>query len=119
MLNAGYRYSRNLLGQIDVSGQWPLWGGWHGVGRYNYSTRERRMIESVAGLEYDGGCWAARVVVRRIATQIQQQTTSLFVQLELNGFSRLGIDPSGILQRSVPGYWLINQQPANPAFMPN
>ena len=119
VLNAGYRYSRNLLGQIDVSGQWPLWGGWHGVGRYNYSTRERRMIESVAGLEYDGGCWAARVVVRRIATQIQQQTTSLFVQLELNGFSRLGIDPSGILQRSVPGYWLINQQPANPAFMPN
>ena len=119
VLNAGYRYTQDLLGQVDVSAQWPLWGGWHGVGRYNYSMKDKRIIESVGGIEYDGGCWAARIVIRRIATQIQQQTTSLFVQLELNGFSSLGTNPFEILKRNVPGYWLINQQPANPALMPN
>jgi LPS-assembly protein len=119
VLNAGYRYTRSQLGQIDVSGQWPLWGGWYGIGRYNYSTLERRMIESVGGLEYDGGCWVARIVVQRIATQIQRQTTSLFVQLELNGFSRLGSNPLDILKRNVPGYGVINQPGANSNFTPN
>ncbi len=110
VLNAGYRYTRTQLGQVDVSGQWPIWGGWHGVGRYNFSTKDRRLIESVAGLEYDAGCWAVRVVARRIATQTQKATTSLFVQLELNGFSRLGSNPLEVLKRNVPGYGAVNQQ---------
>ncbi len=119
VLNAGYRYTRDLLGQVDISAQWPITGGWHGVGRYNYSTKERRMIESAGGLEYDGGCWVARIVVQRIATLTQQATTSLFVQLELNGFSRIGSTPLDILRRSVPGYGLINQPSSvDPAFSP-
>jgi len=110
VLNAGYRYTRTQLGQMDISGQWPIWGGWHGVGRYNFSTKDRRLIESVAGLEYDAGCWAVRVVARRIATQTQKATTSLFIQLELNGFSRLGSNPLEVLKRNVPGYGTVNQQ---------
>lgn len=110
VLNAGYRYTRTQLGQVDVSGQWPIWGGWHGVGRYNFSTKDRRLIESVAGLEYNAGCWAVRVVMRSIATQTQKATTSLFVQLELNGFSRLGSNPMEVLRRNVPGYGAVNQQ---------
>lgn len=110
VLNAGYRYTRTQLGQVDVSGQWPIWGGWHGVGRYNFSTKDRRLIESVAGLEYDAGCWAVRLVARRIATQTQKATTSIFVQLELNGFSRLGSNPLDVLKRNVPGYGAVNQQ---------
>jgi len=114
VLNAGYRYTRDLLGQIDVSAQWPLAGGWHAVGHYNYSNKDRRMIEGVGGFEYDGGCWIARVVVQRIATLTQQATTSLFLQLELNGFSRIGSNPLDILKRNVPGYGLVNQPVGEP-----
>jgi LPS-assembly protein len=32
----------------------------------------------------------------------------VFVQLELNGFSRLGSNPLEALKRSVPGYQRIN-----------
>jgi LPS-assembly protein len=115
VFNAGYRYTRDQLGQlglgqIDISGQWPIFGGWHAVGRFNYSTKDRRMIESVAGLEYDGGCWVGRVVMQRLATQTQQSNTALFFQLELNGFARVGSNPLDILKRNVPGYGLINQQ---------
>jgi LPS-assembly protein len=110
VLSAGYRYSRDQLGQVDISGQWPMFGGWHAVGRFNYSTKDRRMIESVAGLEFDGGCWVGRIVMQRLATLTQQSNTALFFQLELNGFAKVGSNPLDILKRSVPGYGLINQQ---------
>lgn len=109
VLNAGYRYSRDQLGQLDLSAQWPLFGGWHAVGRFNYSTRERRMIESVAGLEFDGDCWVGRIVFQRLATQTQRSNTALFFQLELNGFAKVGSNPLDILRRNVPGYGVINQ----------
>jgi LPS-assembly protein len=64
---------------IDISGQWPLFGGWHAVGRFNYSTKDKRMVESVAGLEYDGGCWVGRVVMQRLATQTQASNTALLL----------------------------------------
>jgi LPS-assembly protein len=115
VLNAGYRYTRDQLGvlglgQIDISGQWPIFGGWHAAGRFNYSTKDRRMVESVAGLEYDGGCWVGRVVMQRLATQTQSSNTVLFFQLELNGFAKVGSNPLEILKRNVPGYGVINQQ---------
>ena len=123
-LNAGYRYTRDQLGvaglgQVDISGQWPVFGGWHAVGRFNYSTKDRRMVESVAGLEYDGGCWVGRVVFQRLATQTQASNTALFFQLELNGFAKVGSNPLDILRRSVPGYGVINQQnPESPLTVP-
>ena len=115
VLNAGYRYTRDQLtqpglSQVDVSGQWPLAGGWHGVGRINYSIKESRMIETVAGLEYDGGCWIGRVVFQRLATQEKDSNTSFFVQLEFNGFAKVGTNPLEMLKRNVPGYGVINQQ---------
>lgn len=116
VLNAAYRYTYNQIGQIDVSGQWPVWGGWHGVGRYNYSTRDGRVIESIAGVEYDGGCWVARAVVQRIATIAENSNSAVFFQLELNGFSRIGSNPMDLLKRNIPGYGRVNQPVADPMF---
>jgi LPS-assembly protein len=65
----------------------------------------------LGGLEYDAGCWIVRLVVQSIATQTQKATTSLFLQLELNGFSRLGSNPLDILKRTVPGYSPVNVPP--------
>jgi LPS-assembly protein len=119
VINAGYRYARDLLGQIDVSAQWPLFGGWHGVGRYNYSTKENRVIEIIGGLEYDAGCWAGRFVVQRLATIADQPTTAIFFQLELNDFARIGSSPLQLLRRNIPGYGVINQPTADPIFAEN
>ncbi len=115
VLNAGYRYTRDQfatpgLSQFDISGQWPVYGGWHGVGRINYSIKDQRMVETVAGFEYDGGCWVGRVAFQRIATQENTSNTSFFVQLEFNGFAKVGTSPLDILKRNVPGYGLIGQQ---------
>ena len=52
VLNASYRYNREALKQIDISGQWPVAAGWYGVGRYNYSILDKRLLEGLAGFEY-------------------------------------------------------------------
>lgn len=103
-LNLGYRYTRAQIDQFDISGQWPISDRWSGVGRLNYSMLDNRLIEGVAGLEYGEGCWAVRVIAQRFATAPLLETTSLFVQLELNGLGRLGSNPADLLSRKVPGY---------------
>ena len=127
VLNASYRFTHDSntspvvpgIRQIDLSAQWPLAPGWHGVGRYNYSLLEHRLIETVAGVERDAGCWVARFVVQRFATTTGGTNTSFFVQLELNGFSRIGSNPLEMLKRNIPGYGQINQPTASPAFGAN
>ena len=109
VLNLGYRFTRDALNQVDVSAQWPLWGGWYGVGRYNYSMRDSRLVEALGGFEYNGGCWIGRVVLQRFAAATGNSTSALFIQLELNGFSRIGSNPLETLKRNIPGYDRLNR----------
>jgi LPS-assembly protein len=130
VLNAAYRYNRDSsapIDQVDFSGQWPIAGRWHAVGRINYSFKDDgtntstssqggRLIQSVAGLEYDGGCWVMRGVVQRLATTQDTASTSFFIQLELNDFSRIGSNPLDMLKRNIQGYSLINQPGSDSVF---
>ena len=125
VINAGYRFNRDLLNpvtqinqikQIDISGQWPLSGGWYGVGRYNFSLLDRSLVEAMGGLEYDGGCWVGRIVMQRIATSASTSSSGLFLQLELNGFANIGSNPMELLKRNIPGYGRINQAADIPTF---
>ena len=122
VLNFTWRYTRSLtdptgqptqIKQVDLSGQWPLSERWNVIGRWNYSLRDRKTLEAVAGIEYNRDCWVLRVVGQRLTTTTQQATTSVFVQLELNGLARVGTSPLDLLRRSVPGYRPTNE-PAPP-----
>lgn len=107
-LNLSYRFLRDQLAQVDLSGQWPFGGGWYGVGRFNYSTRDKRIVEALAGIEYNADCWIGRVVVQRFALAPGTSTSTLFLQLELNGLSRIGSNPLEALKRNIPGYQRLN-----------
>lgn len=115
VFSASYRYTRNPLSatptvdQIDLAGQWPLGGGYYGVGRYNYSLRDGKILEAIGGVEYISGCWAARVVAQRLGALSGSPNTTLFFQLEFNDFGDVGSNPIGQLRRSVPGYGKINE----------
>lgn len=104
LLNLSYRHQINSFKQFDISGQWPIAGKWTAVGRWNYSTQDKRLLEGVAGMEYDGGCWAFRVVAHRISTATQTSSTAVFFELELNGVTRIGSNPLDILRRNIAGY---------------
>ena len=108
-LSAAYRYRRDLIEQVDFAGQWKFAHNWYGVGRYNYSIRDNRVVEALGGMEYDGGCWVGRVVLQRFATTTSRSTTSVFFQIDLNGLSRLGSNPLDVLRRNIPGYSKLNE----------
>lgn len=103
-LNLSYSYRNNLLNQFDISGQWPLGQGWYGVGRANYSILEHHVIETLAGVEYNAGCWQTRTVLQRVSTATADANYALFFQLELGGLASIGASPMALIKRNIPGY---------------
>jgi LPS-assembly protein len=111
VMNFGYRFTRDTLEQVDLSSQWPIGGRWTGLARWNYTLRDQRLLEGLAGVEYNAGCWAARFVMHRFVSATQEYINAMFFQLELNGVSRIGSNPLGVLQQSVTGYAKTNEPP--------
>lgn len=109
VVTAAYRYARETaaqpeIRQIDVAAQWPLWRGLYGLARLNYDVAGSQIVESLAGIEYNADCWIVRAVLQSFVSATEKRTYQFFVQLELNGLARIGIDPLEALQRNIPGY---------------
>jgi len=108
VFSTAYRYQRESSEVVDMSWQWPLNDLWrdlgidrqqgqglgggrlYSIGRFNYSMLEKRLVDSMLGVEYDGGCWVSRFALQRTQLTLSTSTTSLMFQLEFNDFSRLG-----------------------------
>ena len=112
VLNAGYRFQRDLLEQVDISGQWPLADRWYGVGRVNYSLMDKRVVDGIAGLEYKADCWSLRFVAQRFATSSTTSNSGFSLQLELTGLARLGVggNPLESLKRNIAGYQSVSER---------
>lgn len=145
-IGATYRLARGLSEQVEFAWQWPIAGAvrvpgearraspfaqafdgagggackgsWYSVGRLNYSTRDKRVTDSVVGFEYDAGCWIGRVVAERLSTGRSEATTRLLLQLELVGLSRLGSNPLQVLKDNIPGYRLLREDDPKPSAPP-
>jgi LPS-assembly protein len=115
VMNAEYRYQRDSFRNVDLSAQWPLSTRWFGVGRVSYSVRDRKLLESLIGLEYKADCWVFRMGASRFVTAAQTTSTPIFFQLELNGLSRLGFgNPLESFNKSIPGYTRLNTNVGRP-----
>jgi len=121
VLNVEYRFQRDTFGlangfrNADVSGQWPLTQRWYGVSRVSYSVRDRKLLESLVGLEYKADCWVFRMGAQRFVTAAQITSTNSFFQLELNGLSRLGFGNAlDTFNKSIPGYTRLNTNVGRP-----
>ena len=127
VVSAAYRFQRGLSEQLDLGWQWPindLWGDrgedlgagrgqgegrWYSVGRMNFSLREGKLVDSVIGLEYDGGCWVGRVVLEKLQTSTSTANRRIMFQLEFVGFSRLGANPLQTLKENIPRYQFLRE----------
>ena len=134
-LNLAYRYARDISSQYEASWQWPIYqgggapqrkewngsahscgGAWYTVGRVVYSTTDDRVTDSVFGVEYDAGCWIARMAVSRWSTGVSEASTQVLFQLELVGLSRLGSNAINVMRDNIPGYQLLrDKRSATPA----
>jgi LPS-assembly protein len=125
-LSATYRLARGLSEQFELGWQWPVYRGrpsagngkcggtLYAVGRVNYSLRDSRVTDAIAGVEYDAGCWIGRFVVERLSTGRTEATTRLLFQLELVGLSRIGSNPLQTLKDNIPGYRLLREERKGP-----
>ncbi|HEX4779342.1 MAG TPA: LPS-assembly protein LptD, partial [Usitatibacter sp.] len=114
ILNLAYRYARGSddpldtttpgIHQVDVSTQWPLFHNINALARWNWSLKDHKVLEGLAGFEYNAGCWQVRAVAHRFITGAQTYSTSFQIQLELTGLSRIGINPFETIRQNIPGY---------------
>jgi LPS-assembly protein len=139
VLSGAYRLQRagGLLPpseQVDVGWQWPLHigrpgaygaqasgssggcsGNWYSVGRINYSVPDRKVVDLIAGFEYDAGCWIGRVVLERLQRSTASSSQRVMFQLEFTGFTRIGSNPLQTLKNNVPKYMTLNEQVQTPS----
>jgi len=104
VINMAYRFTRQIQEQVDFSTQWPVTAKLSGLARWNYSIQNEKILEGLAGLEYNAGCWTTRLVAHHFVNSAENYTTSFFLQLELNGVSRIGLNPLDTLRRNISGY---------------
>ena len=119
VLNLSYRETINSLRQTDISTQWPVGGGWVALGRWNYSIQDKRTLESLVGVEYNADCWSLQIVAHRFAIATDQYSSSFFIQLELNGLSRIGSSPAEALRRNIGGYFQVDPRVRRPEDLPD
>lgn len=137
VISAAYRRQRNVSEQYDIGWQWPindLWGDkgkelgagrgqgagrWYSVGRLNYSVPDKKLVDMVLGIEYDGCCWIGRVVLERSQQSTVANSTRLLFQLEFVGFSRIGSNPLKTLKANIPRYQYLREQGVTPSRFTN
>jgi LPS-assembly protein len=114
VVNAGYRFRRDLLEQFDVSAAWPITEQWRGYGRWVYSLAEDKTLDQFLGVEYGSCCWALRIVTRRfVSSRTGDTDTSIGLQLELKGLSSVGVDYETFLEDAIRGYSALPSEPSS------
>ena len=150
VINAAYRANNQVTPGttasefVDVGWQWPLsdlvgntdrqaetaWSRtpgqglgpdrWYTVGRLNYSLKERSLVDTLLGLEYDAGCWLGRVAFQRLQTNVSaasptSSNSRILFQLEFIGFARVGISPLKSLSDNIPRYQYLRDSTIQPS----
>ncbi|HWI80479.1 LPS-assembly protein LptD [Ramlibacter sp.] len=137
VVSAAYRLQRGMSEQLDLGWQWPLndlWGDrgqnlgpgrgegegrWYSVGRLNLSLKDRRVVDTIVGLEYDAGCWLGRIVFERLQSSTNTANKRILFQLEFVGFTRLGTNALQRLKENIPRYQYLREEVRPPSRFTN
>ncbi|HJP97248.1 MAG TPA: LPS assembly protein LptD [Rhodanobacteraceae bacterium] len=105
IVNFSYRYRRNLLEQADVSTEVPVGAAWKLVAGYDYSLRDRRVMDAFAGVEWDSCCTAIRVLSRHYVYDYQGDSdNAIMFEIQFKGVGSYGQKIGGFLQNAILGY---------------
>jgi len=109
-----YRYDTNAalnaagnpenLHTLDIGLQWPIAPKWYGLVRGDYSLQDRQLLDQLVGVEYNAGCWVLRLVTERYITNLTQNQSAIYFQVELKGLGSIGNSPLDSLNMAIPGY---------------
>jgi LPS-assembly protein len=135
-ISAAYRMQQGVSEQVDVNWQWPLGdlfqradenegvnsagrglgpNRWYSVARLNYSVFDKRLVNAIAGFEYDADCWIGRIVLEKTQLDVSTTNQRIMFQIEFTGFSRLGTSPISSLRSNIPRYQNLREQITAPS----
>lgn len=118
-VNVGYRLQADRLEQAEAGFAWPIAENLRLVGKWTYAFEESdrdgvpedRLVNQIAGIEYETCCWAVRLlhrdyVVRRpnAATSEAIENETFFLELTLKGLTGVGRDTGKLLGSEIRGY---------------
>jgi len=115
LFNIGYRKrlkknSDSLdIEQTDTSFVYALNNNYSAIARWNYSFKDRRAIDTIAGIAYDSCCWSIQVfgqhLIRNTTSSDDAYDTALLVQFVFKGLGSLsGSRAQSTLEQSIYGY---------------
>ena len=103
--NLSYRSLGSELEQVSTSFAMPLNKSWSVVGRADHDIKNKRNLETLAGIEYQNCCWKARFVGRKYLTSDNNTyDDAIFLQFELKGLGNLGNKANDFLEDKIYGY---------------
>jgi len=117
LFNIGYRKrlfnGKTDIEQTDTSFVFALSRKYNSVVRWNYSLKDRKNIDVIAGLTYDSCCWSIQLLAQRrlknttVSTIVNDDPydNSILVQFVFKGLGSLsGSRARKTLERSIYGY---------------
>lgn len=107
--------------QLDAGLFWALNDRWAVIGRVLYDNRDyeptekmpnSRILESLAGLEYQNCCWRVQVTYRESSEQVNDTTLQystekrygFLINIQLKGLGSMGGSSDKLISDSIPGY---------------
>jgi LPS-assembly protein len=104
-LHAGYRLRRGETEQTDLAGSWQLNRSTRLIGRWSYSLKRGRSLETLVGMEYGSCCWKLRAMVEQHLNDASDDADlGILLQLELSGLGRLGDNIDDLMSGGLAGY---------------
>lgn len=105
VFNVGYRYRPDRLEQVDVSTFAPVSERLSLIGRWNFSLRDDRTLEGLAGFEYRACCYTVRLVGRHhLRAATLEARNGLYFEIELGGLGSVGRETTELLSRAIVGF---------------
>jgi LPS-assembly protein len=117
LFNIGYRKRLNDntidIEQVDTSFVYAINANYSGIARLNYSLKDRKPLDTIAGIAYDSCCWSLQLLVQQrinnssTTTIINDDTydNSILVQFVFKGLGSLsGNKTRSTLEQSIYGY---------------
>ena len=112
VINLGYRNRlAQDIDQTELSFYWPVSPRYALFGRWNHDLVSGRIIEGIAGIEYNDCCWRVRLLARRFLDQPAARSfedvdadEGVFLQIVLKGLAGFGGRMESVLERGIRGY---------------
>ncbi len=117
IFNFAYRYRRALLEQYGASAVYPLSERWRLVAAATWSVPDRRVVEALAGVQFDSCCVSLRLVERSYVNQgyygygpgssqanLDKRDNAIMFEIVFKGLGATGSQIEPLLHRDILGY---------------